>query len=66
MELGTPLPGYTSRATEAPQAANDNNPQHLEIFDWKASRFVGDPEPVEYLVGGVIESGICSHGRGHG
>lgn len=41
-----------------PAAANDNTPQPLNIFDWTSNRFASDPEPVEYLVDGVIESGI--------
>ncbi|MBZ9873475.1 AAA family ATPase [Mesorhizobium sp. BR1-1-9] len=45
-------------AASPPGAANDNKPAELDIFAWKSSRFVGEPEPVEYLVNGVIESGI--------
>lgn len=42
----------------APQAKAEAEPAGLNIFDWTASRYVGEPAPVEYLVEGVIESGI--------
>ncbi|MGM4980867.1 bifunctional DNA primase/polymerase [Rhizobium sp. 11_C7_N12_5] len=49
-------------AAEA-EPANDNKPVPAEpkpfsIFDWPASRFVGDPPPIEYLVDGVIPLGV--------
>lgn len=43
---------------QPPVAANDNKPDELDIFAWRASRFVGEPEPTEYLVSNVIETGI--------
>ncbi|MGL3605762.1 AAA family ATPase [Rhizobium sp. G187] len=61
----TPLIFNSGLKLVKPAAANDNAPQTvpatpagLDIFAWKASRFAGEPEPVEYLVDGVIESGI--------
>ncbi|MBZ9980415.1 AAA family ATPase [Mesorhizobium sp. BR-1-1-8] len=60
MEFGLPLHTSHERAaaTHVVPAANDNSPIALNIFDWKSARFVGEPEPTEYLVNGVIESGI--------
>jgi len=59
---GTP---FAAPLPDPPKAANDNAPPKAEaapaglnIFDWTANRYVGDPDPVEYLVDGVIESGI--------
>lgn len=60
IERGLPLPPYAANAVAklpVPKAANDNEPS-LDIFAWKSSRFVGEPPPVQYLVEGVIESGI--------
>lgn len=55
------MAGFITAAEPSP-AANDNKPAEkpaeLDIFAWKASRFVGEPEPTEYLVSGVVESGI--------
>lgn len=41
-----------------PAASNDNLPGELNINDWRASRFVGEPAPTEFLIDGVVESGI--------
>lgn len=43
---------------EGGETAESAAPSGLDIFSWPASRYVGEPAPVEYLVDGVIESGI--------
>jgi hypothetical protein len=63
VDLGLPLAVRHKRAageaagSAQAAAANDNNPA-FSIFDWKSSRFEGEPDPTEYLVSGVIEAGI--------
>jgi hypothetical protein len=44
------------RAQPLPPAANDNKP--FSLADWVSSNYVGDPPPIEYLISGVVESGI--------
>ncbi|RWE35003.1 AAA family ATPase [Mesorhizobium sp.] len=39
-------------------AANDNKPTGINLADWKATRFHGEPEPLEYLVSGTIPLGV--------
>ena len=52
-----------AKGTVATDPANDNEAVPAEtkpfsIFDWPASRFVGEPPAVEYLVEGVIPLGV--------
>lgn len=52
-----------AKSTPLPEAADANTTvpaesRLLSIFDWPASRFVGDAPKVEYLVDGVIPLGI--------
>jgi hypothetical protein len=49
------LPSAEQQAKQAPPPHSE-----LQIRDWTASRFVGEPEPVEWLVDGVIERGLPS------
>ena len=51
-------PKDTPRGHKSKVADNDNNPGAINLTDWKASRFVGEPQPVEYLVEGVIPLGV--------
>ena len=59
-ESAEPAPQPAAPAPAPRAAANDNAPTSpgLDIFAWKSSRFVGEPESTEYLVDGVIEAGI--------
>lgn len=51
--------GHNEPAIVAAPAAPGNQAD-LCLSDWPASRFVGEPAPVEWLVDGVIERGIPS------
>ncbi|XUY27807.1 AAA family ATPase [Agrobacterium sp. rho-8.1] len=48
------------RAPVRPVVANDNVPTEpaLSIFDWTVDRFKGEPPKVEYLVDGVMPTGV--------
>lgn len=48
----------TAPPQSSPRPAASTPTEGLDIFAWPASRYVGEPAPVEYLVDGVIESGI--------
>ena len=37
---------------------NDNKPGAINLSEWKSSRYVGEPEAIEYLVDGVIQLGV--------
>lgn len=54
----TATPKATASLTREPepQPANDN--VQFRLSDWTARSFEGEPDPVEYLVDGVIESGV--------
>lgn len=56
-QLGVSL--NLNSAKQPPEAANDDKPQkRLNIFDWKASRFVGEPPSVDYLIDGIVPLGV--------